>query len=424
MGILYVVVSICIEVLLSWYLFKEVGQNVTIESRKVFELVFIVIAAIALCFFSLGSVLASFSNLLTFFIINFFISRMFEVERKKKLYILGSYFIFSMLSEAVSFYILDSLFFTNRTNDTFLLVGLFLSSTLKLVFVMYIMSRNMEQNKNNVPIGIFRWLLTVPILSSLLLVALLYLEYYYLNFSKIWVFLILVAIFLMNIAIFTLINSISEHYNKYIVSIKTLGLIEKKMQHYNGLESSFENIRIIKHDLKNSLTTTLALLENNQMEKAIKYLNELIEKTDKSEMFFYTWNEILNYILNEKISYAKKNAISITHNILIPETVNLGNDILSVIIGNLLDNSINACIEMDNGLKKSIDISIKVYKKNLALKIGNSYDPSIKILKRTKSNGLGLKSVKKLVDEKNGIYSVKKSDNYYSTSIILFDVMN
>lgn len=424
MDILYIVTSICIEGLLSWYLFKGIGRNVVISSRKVFELIFIIVAAIAIGILSIDSTIASFFNLLTFFIINYFNSGIFGVERKKRLYILGSFFLVSMLSETISFYTLDFLFFTNRTNETFLLIGLFLSSSLKLVFVLYIMNKNMKQDDNSIPIWVFRWLLTIPFLSSLILVALLYLEYYYLNFSKTWVFLILCATFLMNIAIFILINSISAYYNKYIMSIKTLGLIEKKMQRYNSLEDSFENIRIIKHDLKNSLTITLALLENSQTEKAKKYLNELIEKTDKSEMTFYTWNEILNYILNEKIAYAKKHSISITHKILIPETVNLGNDILSVIIGNLLDNSINACIEMDSELKKLIDINIKVYKKNLVLKIGNTYDTSIKLPKRTKSNGLGLRSVKKLVDEKNGIYSVEKSENYYSTSIVLFDVMN
>ncbi|MBO0482201.1 sensor histidine kinase [Candidatus Enterococcus courvalinii] len=424
MDIIYISISVFVETLLSWYLFKSDGHSKSIKGSKLFRLGIIMGIVIILGLTSINTVFTNFSNLVTFFVINIYVAKMFDVNNRRILYLVGSYFLYSMISEAISFYTLDSLFFTNESENTFLLVGLFLTSTLKMIFVVYSSSKSMQQKHDNIPVRVFQWLLTIPFLSSSILVGVLYLDYYYVDFSKKWVFLILLSIFLMNVAVFILINNISDYYKRYIDSLRTMSSIEKKLQYYKSIEESFENVRLIKHDLKNSLTTTLALLENNQADKAKDFLGEIINQSEKSEVKFYTWNEILNYILNEKIGIAEKNNIAVSHNILIPEKFSIGNDVLSVIIGNLLDNSINACIEMDDRLNKEIKINIKLIKRNLVLKIENTYDSSMVVPRKTKSTGLGLRSVKKLIDEKHGIYKIEKTDSCYATSIVLFDVTN
>lgn len=290
---------------------------------------------------------------------------------------------------------------------------------------MITISRNENKKRNDIelPNNIFRSLLIIPFLSSFILVSILYLDYYYVHFSRAIVFSILIAIFLLNISVFVIFNGIRKYYSEYVQAIQTLNTIENKLSHYNELETSMQNVRLIKHDLKNSMTTVLGLLRIGQVRKAITYLNILLDNTENSNLVFYTKNEVLNYLLNKKIDFAKENKIKVVTHILIPEKLELGNDILSVILGNIIDNAINACIEIEDKSQKNIDIKIKVFQEKLIIVVENTYDKHKQKSTKTVSNGLGLLSVKKLVNEKKGIYTVNLTENIYSVSILLFNIM-
>lgn len=424
MFLIYCFFSVYIEVLLSIYLFKNLSSK-SLSKKFFFKMAGLSVLSLIFQYKLKDTPMESLVNLMTFLVINGYISKSFNISSKKAFIYISAYLSISVLSESLVFYVLDTLFSFDNTTVIFLLVGTFLTSIFKVIFIMITISRNENKKRNDIelPNNIFRSLLIIPFLSSFILVSILYLDYYYVHFSRAIVFSILIAIFLLNISVFVIFNGIRKYYSEYVQAIQTLNTIENKLSHYNELETSMQNVRLIKHDLKNSMTTVLGLLRIGQVRKAITYLNILLDNTENSNLVFYTKNEVLNYLLNKKIDFAKENKIKVVTHILIPEKLELGNDILSVILGNIIDNAINACIEIEDKSQKNIDIKIKVFQEKLIIVVENTYDKHKQKSTKTVSNGLGLLSVKKLVNEKKGIYTVNLTENIYSVSILLFNIM-
>lgn len=422
--IIYSYLSASIDIILSWFLFKSMSNQLPDKKWK-FLLVVIGTIEVLISACLKNTQFQNFSNLAIFIIVNYIVSLLFKVGMKKSLVYIGLLFLVSMFSETIVFYALKTLFHTNVEEDIFLLVGVFLTSILKGTFVTLTM-RNEEKSNNNeldIPVGLFRSLLIVPFITSFILVTILYLDYYYVNFSRVWVLLSLMSILILNISIFVIFKSTYEFYSKYVKTLNTLNEIDLNVTKYNEMKKSIEKVRLVKHDLKNSMITIMGLLDSGDITNSKKFLAELVESTDKTNLDFYTKNEVLNYMLNCKIDIAKTHGIDVRQNILIPEKISMGNDVLSFILGNLLDNALNACIEMSEQANKFISIDMKVFKNNLLIEIENSFDPSLEGNVKTESNGLGLVSVQKVINKKQGIYEIKKMEKIYSVSVLLFNIM-
>jgi two-component system sensor histidine kinase AgrC len=421
--LIYSFFSVYCDIILGLFLFKNFSEQ-SITRKQFSVIVFLGIGNIIIQYIFRNYRAESIVNLLMFIIINWYIATFFKIKLKNRLLYLIFFFLISMISEGVAFYLLNGLFFVDNSKDIFLLVGMFITNIFKTIFILLTVRKAEKNGSDDVelPNAIFHSLLIIPFLSAFILISILYLDYYYIDFSEKIVFAVLVAMFLINISVFVIFNGIRTYYREYVNTLKILNNIEKKVDHYQNLEKSIENIRLIKHDLKNSMITTLGFLISGNKDRAISYLNELVEATDDNQLVFFTKNEIINFLLNNKISIAEKNQITVSTNILIPERISLENDIISVILGNILDNAINACIEMDSD-DKYIDIKIKVYQKNLIIRVENTYEPENRYYHKNKSSGLGLISVRKLVEQKNGIYKVDLNEKKYIVTILIFNIM-
>lgn len=421
--LIYSFFSVCCDILLGLSLFRNLSGS-AISKNKFGWIIVVGIFNIFFEYIFRNHRFETIFNIFLFLLINVFVAKCFEISFKKGVKYISLYFLVSTISESVIIYLLSRIFVIDNSQDIFLLVGAFITSIAKVVFVMIAIrgSQKSDSNDINLPSNIFRSILIIPFLSAFILVSILYLDYYYIDFSTEVVCIILVAMFILNIALFTIFNEINRYYENYVSTLRILNTIENKINHYQDLEKSIEDIRLIKHDLKNSMIIVLGLLQSGNEVQAIKYLNDLVETTESMNFVFYTKNKVLNYLLNSKIDFAQKNKINVSTNVLISEQINLENNILSVILGNILDNAINACIEMDSNDKR-IDIKIKVYQEKLMIFVENTYDSKIKNYLKTKSNGLGLKSVKRLVEQKHGLYEVNMNDNRYAVTILLFNIM-
>lgn len=137
------------------------------------------------------------------------------------------------------------------------------------------------------------------------------------------------------------------------------------------IKKSQENLKQIRHDLRNHFLVLSGLLENEDISSAKKYLRKTMKQ---QEMItdFYTSDPILNYILNEKLIIAEQSEIQVNTSIFISENVKIDYDIIAIIVGNLMDNAIEACTR-NNGKGKDITVIIKQFKSDLFIEINNAY---------------------------------------------------
>ena len=122
---------------------------------------------------------------------------------------------------------------------------------------------------------------------------------------------------------------------------------------------------------------------------------------------------------------AKQHGIAVDVFVQFPESMQLPQTTLSVLLGNLMENAIAACDAVTSGEKK---ITIRGNARNgfVFLDVSNTYSGILKKAKNgeyfsTKAggHGLGLSSVAHLADSHNGILEVDDKDNIFRVSVML-----
>ena len=108
-----------------------------------------------------------------------------------------------------------------------------------------------------------------------------------------------------------------------------------------------------------------------------------------------------------------------------PERIKLDNEILAIIVGNLLDNALEASIRVKDNSNKKIELHIKEFKGNVLIEVSNIFDCNeIKTRKKRQSDGLGIQSIQNVINKYNGIYKKWILNDLYTVSIILLNIYN
>ncbi len=120
---------------------------------------------------------------------------------------------------------------------------------------------------------------------------------------------------------------------------------EQSEKHLNEVRSIHREMRGYKHDFHHHLQSLKGQLEAGETERAIAYIEELDQRLQNVDTLLKTGNVTLDAILSAKISQAKAENIDVTIKANVPDQLTLSDVELGIVIGNLLDNAIEACRE-------------------------------------------------------------------------------
>lgn len=259
------------------------------------------------------------------------------------------------------------------------------------------------------PLSILYWL--ISLLSS--------------NLSQI---IIVIGVFLLlalSIIIFRIYDELSLLFElkaeKEILSQQSTYLKNQ----INLMENSNRNIRTIKHDLNNHLSALESLVKQNSKDGMLEYILDLKKATITHGEYAQSGVMIIDSILNYKISDAVYYGIKVDLTLTIPSNLPLKNYDVVIILGNLLDNSIEASQKIDIS-DRYISIVIK-YKQNiLFITIKNRFNQALVNANLTTSksdkdnHGLGLNQIKKIIEEYNGSLETAIQEDIFTANAILY----
>jgi sensor histidine kinase regulating citrate/malate metabolism len=137
-----------------------------------------------------------------------------------------------------------------------------------------------------------------------------------------------------------------------------------------------------------------------------------------SKEYVTSGNSTIDSSINFKLQQAEKQNIKISSDILIPVDLSISIFDIAIILGNLLDNALEAVSNIDD---RWIDIKIKHTKGRLIIKINNSYDgivkkAAFKFLSRKedqKNHGIRLKSIQTAVHKYDGTMRVTHDEKRF-----------
>ena len=118
---------------------------------------------------------------------------------------------------------------------------------------------------------------------------------------------------------------------------------EQSEKHLNEVRSIHKEMRGYKHDFHHHLQALKGQLEAGEVERALAYIEQLDNQLMNVDTLLKTGNVSLDAIFSAKISQAKAENIAVTVKANVPDALTISDLELSIIIGNLLDNAIEAC---------------------------------------------------------------------------------
>ena len=187
-------------------------------------------------------------------------------------------------------------------------------------------------------------------------------------------------------------------------------------------QEEYQRLQSLRHDLKNKHLTLLALLEENP-DEAREYLH-LLTDSISGKQTFYSKNPTINFLLNQKL-HDVEDEIELEIDCFIPQELSIQPDILAVILGNCLDNSISACLRLTDKSERTLALNIRYFQQNLFISINNTFNEQEQETRKTRQrDGWGLRNVDALVQEYQGTIKRFKENGHYRTEILLPSPIN
>jgi len=178
-----------------------------------------------------------------------------------------------------------------------------------------------------------------------------------------------------------------------------------QQEYYDQLRVQQEETRALWHDISKYLRAS-------QVDNSDEALQEVQQMLDSISQVIDVNNRVVSVILNEYFQLAKDADVSIDLDVLVPTELFVTAADLYVLLGNTLDNAIEACTELPKEQRR-ISLKLKKHNSMLYYEISNPYDE--KHLHRVRGNyhGFGLKNVAKCVEKYRGKLDVSKSNGVF-----------
>ena len=186
----------------------------------------------------------------------------------------------------------------------------------------------------------------------------------------------------------------------------------------------YQSVRSIRHDLKQHFQVALTMLHSGKINEAVDYMEKYNDTVlDGISNKVFCDNDVVNYIINSKSKICSDRHIKIYIYIAneIPEFSDLD---LCVLLGNALDNAIEGVSGDGNNeiyLEfRNVDNFFMISVKNTIINSVLEYNPNLISTKNEKElHGLGILSMKEVVQKYNGSIEFYESDNKFCCDMLL-----
>ena len=198
---------------------------------------------------------------------------------------------------------------------------------------------------------------------------------------------------------------------------------EQAKRHLEEVRSIHSEMRGYKHDFHHHLQAIRGQLEAGEIDRAIAYIDRLDETLKSMDTLLKTGNVTVDAILSTKIANAKAEGISVTVDANIPDSLTLTDLEISIIIGNLLDNAIEACRNADG--EKFIRLSLHMKGKMLYFYMLNSAGAKKQklgsLFKTSKggAHGFGLHRAETVLNEHGGWVKYNSEDGAFTSEFLV-----
>ena len=233
-----------------------------------------------------------------------------------------------------------------------------------------------------------------------------------------------IGILLINFLSFYLYNLLKDNlYRKWENEI----LKQEAQSYANQLEMTLQaenKIKIMRHDMRHHIMELQILAEKGQTQDIQKYLDQMTDFIKMPKEIVESGNIKTDCLINFFLQKAKENLNEVKIDVSLPEEIKHSFD-LNIVLGNLLENAIEASRKSE---EKLLIISLYHDAGILKIKVRNSFSGAIMKgrsgfitnKEHKEEHGIGLKSVRKIVENYDGILETRTEGQYFEVKVIMY----
>jgi sensor histidine kinase regulating citrate/malate metabolism len=195
-------------------------------------------------------------------------------------------------------------------------------------------------------------------------------------------------------------------------------------RHLEEVQTIYKEMRGWRHDYHNHIQTMKAYRALEQNELLDSYLIELDADLTSLDKLIRSGNVMADAALNAKLSLARSKDIAITATARVPERLSVKDVDLCVVIGNLMDNAMEACLKLPED-KRFIRVYIDRKGANLYLSVTNSSPGKLEksgerfVTTKPGNHGFGLLRMEGIVRKYGGIHKTNSEADAFTAEILL-----
>lgn len=300
-------------------------------------------------------------------------------------------------------------------------IGIVLIRLFSFTFVMWVKGFKNTKKESVLPVSYWVSLVVIPVGTALMLFTI-YMDE---DLPRMFTLICLCCAFLINIVSFYLYDKISGLMREQMERIVT----EEQNRFYEYqvrmMKDTLENTRMLRHDMKNKLSMLYTMAQKSQNEELLSHLKELTDNCKQTKEYAHSGNTTIDSIINYKLQKAEEKRVKVTADIIIPTELNVSTFDIAVVLGNLLDNAIEAVTYVED---RWIDIRVKYTKGRLIIEINNSYDGTLLTTQKgivtrkkdKKNHGMGIKSVETTLEKYDGALQITQDGSKFTAKVLMY----
>ena len=193
---------------------------------------------------------------------------------------------------------------------------------------------------------------------------------------------------------------------------------------YAEIKAIYMNMRGWRHDYHNHIQVLKAYLAAGSIEEVNDYLNRLEQDLDRVDTYVKSGNPMIDAILNSKLTLAAEKQVAVNCKAQAPETLAVEDVDLCVILGNLLDNALEAC-EAILPKERFLRVYLAVLGSQFYLSIQNSSREDLSegersyITNKRGNHGYGMRRGKAAVDKYDGFLNLANEPGVFAAEVTL-----
>lgn len=167
-------------------------------------------------------------------------------------------------------------------------------------------------------------------------------------------------------------------------------------------------------------------MDQGETDKLRTSLNQFISTFESSVKTPVCENLLFSAIVRYYMDMAEENGIAFTTSIVLPSALMIRDTDLTVILGNILENAMEACLRQKAGELQFIEVKSQMQGENgLVLQCRNSYNGQIRkqddifLSSKREGEGIGLSSIQSLCAKYHGILKITPNEHIFTVNLLL-----